>query len=274
MYTIHGPIAHRMDGTVGLRTFMGRAWAAFVATGDFFRQSAIYNLCRFMLDELKLAHPANFEELVVGVGGGVENLAVLVVKQLNSILEYLASAVEETLTLVLFGGVFEVLHKTEGKPSLCAALMDLAFMGVLTAIICKIAPKSGGRLCSQHVSWLSWPRCRPLYWPRHYRGLINHDLEYLLRRGLPQALVYYLAVVQVDRTLSDAKLLASVPSFQASAAITFWLQLVSLADIKRIEILKHYENGTHPHPNHQYCNNDLVSDIGNSLLIMFNSATV
>ncbi|KAJ7611407.1 hypothetical protein DFH06DRAFT_1345600 [Mycena polygramma] len=71
------------DNTPGLRTLLVRAWARILTTDDSMANPIFIQVSQMMLD-LEPEHPANFQELLLGVRGGVLELATLITSHLSS----------------------------------------------------------------------------------------------------------------------------------------------------------------------------------------------
>ncbi|KAJ7611408.1 hypothetical protein DFH06DRAFT_167650 [Mycena polygramma] len=146
-------------------------------------------------------------------------------------------------------GSLEVLLATEHNSLFNAALLEKGIVSVLTDLICKLAPRLDTKtiLVSLFTALVAKFKLAPGYhWitqslragllkaivtsEKNSPGILPETLPVLLTEALPRAMVYYPVLIQVDRTVAEANLLASSASFQASGLIQPWMTFSLVAD--------------------------------------------
>ncbi|KAJ7443254.1 hypothetical protein B0H11DRAFT_2204299 [Mycena galericulata] len=236
----HGLTRSFILATPGLQTILSRAWLSFVESD--FHQASVIALSGILMGDADAANPTNFQELVAGVDGGIVRLAALVVKHLNLVVAS-SGPIDEHLCIA---GATGIIQQTENNAVFSSALLEQGLATALTALVAKFAsaPRAQELLTTCFRVLIAKVQIVPAYPCVHeafQTGLLeaiilsethnagphlSGNLVYLLRDGLPRAMVYFPAIVEVGRRLEELERLASAPAFQSSPLLSHWRQLV------------------------------------------------
>ncbi|KAJ7440064.1 hypothetical protein B0H11DRAFT_2293074 [Mycena galericulata] len=260
--------------TRGLRTLLARAWSFFFESGNPFDHVGLIPICDLVNEDANADDPGNFDELLLGVEGGMADLAVLVVKHLNSVLDY--PTAKEVYLPVYLSAPMGIIRQTTYNVEFLSVLLEQGLVVAITALIAKFAskPEANDILTSCFIALIPSIQAVPAYpWIEQalragilraitaFRppldsdsgGRLSEHIGLFLWGGLSLTLVYFPVLIEVKRTLADVKLLAATAAFQASPVISQWRDFVAVAD-KHIACLNYHLSDYHT--SFQICNND------------------
>jgi hypothetical protein len=252
-----------IKSTPGVRVFFTKGWVAAVddahTSKDLFRR-----LCDFLIRDINAKDPRNFQELIEGSGGTVNDLALLIVKHIRRVVpeKNHALADEDGFDLLavfilleaggcLFDGPLHDALVANGLVK-CVTTALCAVCGSAILITEQLIPLCLAVLVSHISTFPGFPWLKEALDGGLLRAILLCasrrmpitfvPLNYLISEVVPASLVYHSVLSRLRTALDDAKDLADTPEFRASPYVREWTNFAELAT-ERLAIMERYDCG-------------------------------
>ncbi|KAJ6609127.1 hypothetical protein B0H10DRAFT_2226207 [Mycena sp. CBHHK59/15] len=252
--------ARLIVSTPGARIILAGAWAALVRDNNLLGKDPAFREVVLLLLLLKqdVSDPENFGEIVAGVGGSLDDLAALAIKQIS----HAAISPKTEMTVGFLGSIMAFLNETSNG-HFNSALISKGIVAALVATAHAFADVTGRtivpalQLCFMMlIDYLGMPPGYPWVIEALNAGLLRAivavgvaprlaDLSIhvkdLLLRILPSSMVYYSVVAQLNDKFSDIEALGATRGLAESTISREWQHFSKLAT-ERVGLLEIFES--------------------------------
>ncbi|KAJ7607645.1 hypothetical protein DFH06DRAFT_1486488 [Mycena polygramma] len=242
--------------TSGVRVLIAQAWKGLLHSNLITNAAAPKELIRLVIPlTTDIGNPANFDEILDGVGGTNSDLVDVIITHISLALSFpTADTVASSLTLAInFTEATNDLY-----PEFQAALLS---GGIITSLISAFNTVTGHPLVLHTSSYLQdWPTrwmvealqagllpciishaLNNVGIPKDAVGDVTEHLDQLVLEILPRALISYPVITQMHVSLADVEEMASTADFRVLPLFRSWTKLVALAE-ERIQVVNEWED--------------------------------
>ncbi|KAJ7620750.1 hypothetical protein DFH06DRAFT_1233665 [Mycena polygramma] len=262
-----------LDTTRGVRVVVAHAWRVFLNLDTCLGEEGFSDVCRYMLLHLKTSDPEHLAEVIEGVGGTMEDLALTIVQHIRvMVASNFASA---TLGL---RALITLLNETNGHAPLKELLLSAGIIKPLVSLICILAGTAGDdaatilRGCLGIMARISAafepPKCLPdALRSGLLRGICvsvathpsQHDiLRSIVQKVLPPTMIYHSVLSCMHAAVIDVGEWGTTARFKNSGLYKDWEMLMRLVK-QRLLVAAKYDAGDYP--SRMACNNTECTEI-------------
>ncbi|KAJ6461495.1 hypothetical protein C8R47DRAFT_1159443 [Mycena vitilis] len=259
--------------TEGVRVVVAHAWRVFLNLDACLDEDGFSSVCRYMLLHLKASDPENLAEVIEGVGGTMQDLALTIVRHIKiMVTSDFASATLGLRAVIAF------LNETDGHASLKDSLLSAGIIQPLVSLICILARTAGddaatilrgclgilGRIFAAFAP----PKCMPdALRSGLLRGICvsvvthpsQHDiLRCIVHDVLPPMMLYHSVLSCMHAAVIDVGESGTTATFKNSELYQDWEMLMRLVK-QRLLVAAKYDAGDYPP--RMACNNTECTEI-------------